>query len=95
MGVGGKKKDGRRVLSVCQGDACVDKKAKKLRKRLEEAVARQGLEDVIEVRKCACVNRCGKAPVVAVKPGGALFDKAKPGKAEEVLAWALKEGGRE
>lgn len=93
--MGSKKKDGTIVLSVCQGDKCVDKKAKKLRKRLEEMVAEEGLGDVVEVRKCGCLDRCGKAPVVALKPGGALFDKAKPGKAEEVLAWALKEGARQ
>jgi bidirectional [NiFe] hydrogenase diaphorase subunit len=79
---------------VCTGDACLEKHAKKLRKRLKQAVADQGLEDDVKVKKCGCLKRCGKAPVIAVKPGGALRDSVKPKEAEDVLKWALKEAGR-
>ena len=71
---------------VCQGKDCKKAGAGKLRKALEKTAEEAGAN--VMVIKSRCMGRCGRAPVVAVWPGGIAFLEAEPGDAAEILVAA-------
>lgn len=78
--------DNQVIIGVCSGGACLNKKAKKLRKRLRELIETEGLSNAYRVKKCGCLGCCSDGPVVRVKPGKQRFTGAKPKQAAEILA---------
>ena len=79
------KKETRTVITVCTGDKCKDRKAGKVRKRLNTLVEERGLSDTVKVKKCACLGKCKQGPVLTVKPGKKTFEQVKPNHADAVL----------
>ncbi len=81
------------TIAVCAGRACAEAKSKKLRSRLKELVAEQGLEESVKVKKTSCQGDCGHGPIVCIEPKGKRLERVKPKGAEKVLAKAVKRKG--
>ena len=75
-----------RVIAVCAGRACTDRKSKKLRKRLKGLIRDQDLQDRLKVKKTECLGKCGDGPVVEVRPGHGEYTRVTPKKAGKLLA---------
>jgi len=81
----GDKKHDTVKIKVCMGSHCKDNKGKKIARRLEEWVSAFGLEDKVRVTRCDCLKRCKEAAVVVVPAKGLVFEKVKPGDAEQII----------
>ena len=79
-------------ISVCNGDKCKNKGAKKVRARLKDLVKERGLEDSVELKKTDCCGKCGDGPVVKIRPGKGYETKVKAKDTEKILEEALKKG---
>ena len=79
------------TVFVCCGASCKEGKAKKVRKRLSEAVAERGLEQSLEIRPTACLKQCKHGPVVMLERGNTRFDKVKPKQVGDVLDRIVKQ----
>lgn len=77
-------------IEVCTGSQCAEHKGRKIAKRLREWVEENGADDRVSVKKCDCLKRCKKAPVVAVPALDLIFDNVKPGDAGKIVKAALE-----
>ena len=83
------------VITVCVGDACADRKSKKVRARLKALVKKRGLEGKVKIKKSGCQGACKKGPIVEVKPGGQRSENVKPKKAKKILKRVLGNAWKE
>ena len=66
-------------VMVCSGTACVSHGIEPVKQALDEALARYGLKDAIEVIPTDCNGLCGRGPVLAVYPEGIRYLQVQPG----------------
>ena len=83
------------VISVCVGDACADRKSKKVRARLKALVKKCDLEGKVKIKKSGCRGACSKGPIVEAKPGRHRFEHVKPKKAKKILKRVLGDAWKE
>jgi len=86
----GDKKSKKIKIEVCTGSHCAENKSRKIVKRLREWIEENDAGDRVSVKKCDCLKRCKKAPVVAVPALDLVFDHVKPGDAGKIVETALK-----
>lgn len=81
------KKSQKRVwtILVCDGDSCRENKSKKVAKRLKEAVKAHHVDGTVAVRKCDCLKRCKRGPIVRIQPGNIEHECVKPKEAADIL----------
>jgi NADH:ubiquinone oxidoreductase subunit F (NADH-binding)/(2Fe-2S) ferredoxin len=77
---------------VCESSACVSSRSPDIRAALEEAVARLGLAETVEVGVTGCHGFCQKGPIVVVEPEGTFYCQVKPGDANDIAASLLPGG---
>ena len=61
-----------------------------VKKALDQAVTDRKLSDRVEVLSVGCLGLCGRGPLVAVDPGGALFEQVSTTAAPSILLHALE-----
>jgi len=83
-------RDQQTKVFICCGSSCKEGKAKKVRERLEEAIAERGLDEMLEVHPVSCLKQCKHGPVVALEKGGKCFDNVKPKRVDKVLDKIVK-----
>jgi bidirectional [NiFe] hydrogenase diaphorase subunit len=71
-------------VNVCMGTGCLSQHSDQLKAALTKAVEGQGKNALI--RRTGCMGLCAAGPLVLVDPQEVLYQHAKAGNAEEVVA---------
>ena len=86
----GEKKSKKIKIEVCTDSHCAENKGRKIAKRLCEWIKENDAGDRVSVKKCDCLKRCKKAPVVAIPALDLVFENVKPGDAGKIVKAALE-----
>jgi bidirectional [NiFe] hydrogenase diaphorase subunit len=78
-------------LRVCAAAGCLSSGAQEVQKRLEEAVADEGLGEQVQVCGVGCMRLCCEGPLVRSDPDGSLYEVVTPDQAPSIVG-ALKGG---
>ncbi len=65
-------------VKVCTGSHCVERKGKKVAKRLEQEIAEAGLDSKLSIKKCDCLGKCKHGPLIRFPQGRLTFENIKP-----------------
>jgi NADH:ubiquinone oxidoreductase subunit F (NADH-binding)/(2Fe-2S) ferredoxin/Pyruvate/2-oxoacid:ferredoxin oxidoreductase delta subunit len=79
----------RRCVSICSGTGCVANRSQECADALAQEIARQGLEDEVELRRTGCFGFCERGPVVVVEPDDFCYLDVKPADAGEIVSKTL------
>ena len=60
---------------VCAGTACVSNRSLEIKKALEQALRRRGLEDEVQVVPTGCNGFCERGPVAVVQPDDVFYQQ--------------------
>jgi bidirectional [NiFe] hydrogenase diaphorase subunit len=80
-----------RRLRVCTAAGCLSSGAHEVQKRLEEAVAGEGLDEEVQVCAVGCLRLCCEGPLVQADPEGSLYEGVLPDQAASIVS-GLKGG---
>lgn len=72
-------------VNVCIAAGCLSCQSGQVREALEKEVARRGLENWCQVKGVGCLGLCTAGPLIAVEPGGILYQNVAVGDAGEIL----------
>jgi NADH:ubiquinone oxidoreductase subunit F (NADH-binding)/(2Fe-2S) ferredoxin/NAD-dependent dihydropyrimidine dehydrogenase PreA subunit len=77
---------------VCEGTGCVSSKSPEIRKALEDAVRKLGMDDKAEVGFTGCHGFCQQGPIVVVEPEGFFYCRVRPKDAKKLIEAHLAGG---
>jgi NADH-quinone oxidoreductase subunit F len=87
-----RRKDGRRIVSLCAGSGCGAYGTAKVRKALLEELDKQGLQDKVLVKMTGCHGFCEKGPIMVVHPEGFFYPQVKEEKIPEIVEKTIRNG---
>jgi NADH:ubiquinone oxidoreductase subunit F (NADH-binding)/(2Fe-2S) ferredoxin/NAD-dependent dihydropyrimidine dehydrogenase PreA subunit len=64
-------------LMLCTGTGCVAGGSFRIKKALEEEIAKQGLQNEVAIVPTGCNGFCGQGPLLVVEPGGIFYSWLK------------------
>lgn len=77
-------------VHICFGPNCSPRGSQALLPVLEEAVARAGLTDQVEIIATTCRDRCDYGPSINVYPGPTFYNEVTPEAIEEIVDQHLR-----
>lgn len=77
-------------VHICFGPNCSPRGSQALLPVLEEAVARAGLTDQVEIIATTCRDRCDYGPSLNVYPGPIFYNEVTPEAIEEIVDQHLR-----
>ena len=80
----------RRLISLCAGSGCGAYGTAKVHKALMEELARQGMQDKLEVKLTGCHGFCEKGPIMVIHPEGIFYPQVKEDNVPEIVEKTLK-----
>lgn len=72
-------------ITICSGSACHASGSKEVASRIEEEVAKQGLNGTVDVRKTGCHGFCEKGPIIVIHPEKICYFQIKPEDVPEII----------
>jgi NADP-reducing hydrogenase subunit HndC len=81
-------------LLVCGGTGCKASESDILTEKLKKELAKQGLEETVQVIMTGCFGFCEKGPIVKVMPDNTFYTQVKPSDAEEIVEEHVVKGRR-
>jgi len=81
-------------LLVCGGTGCKSSDADILVEKLNRELAKQGLEETVQVIMTGCFGFCEKGPIVKVLPDNTFYTEVKPADAEDIIEEHVVKGRR-
>lgn len=81
-------------LLVCGGTGCKSSESDILTEKLKKELAKQGLEETVQVIMTGCFGFCEKGPIVKVMPDNTFYTQVKPSDAEEIVEEHVVKGRR-
>jgi len=81
-------------LLVCGGTGCKASESDILTEKLKKELAKQGLEETVQVIMTGCFGFCEKGPIVKVMPDNTFYTQVKPSDAEEIIEEHVIKGRR-
>jgi bidirectional [NiFe] hydrogenase diaphorase subunit len=73
------------VLRCCMAAGCMSLNSKGVKEQLDQAVAKGGLKDSVEVRGVGCMKLCCEGPLVQSDPQNNLYVKVTPENASSII----------
>jgi len=70
---------------VCSGAACISNNSQLIRKKLEEVIAKEGLQEEVAIIETGCMGPCELGPVMLVYPDGTFYIRLKEEDVEEIV----------
>jgi len=70
---------------ICSGAACISNNSQLIRKKLEEVLAREGLQEEVAIIETGCMGPCELGPVMLVYPDGTFYIRLKEEDVEEIV----------
>ena len=86
------KKTDRPVISLCNGTACRPYGCLRLADAFKQELAKQGLENKVELRITGCHGLCEKGPIVIIDPGGIFYQQLTVEDVPEILSETVTKG---
>src|SRR5262245_38202531 len=85
--IAGKEEASRKPCRIlcCTGTGCQSSGSLVVKKHLEDAVAKRGLGDRIDVVGVGCLAFCGQGPLLELTPDDLLFQRVAPGQADAIV----------
>ena len=74
-------------LMICTGTGCVSNGAFRIRDTLEDELAKQNLQDEIQVVTTGCNGFCANGPIIVVQPDGIFYQMIT----EDVIPYLVEE----
>ncbi len=74
-----------RWIAVCMGTGCSSSESTRVRESLRQELAKQGLEDEVEVRRTGCFGFCEQGPILVVYPDETFYTQVKPRNAKKII----------
>jgi len=72
-------------MTICGGSGCVTTGGLKFKKALEEELAKNGLQDEVEILVSGCNGFCAQGPIAVVYPDGVFYNQIKPEDAAAIV----------
>ena len=72
-------------VRCCTASGCLAADGLNVKKALQQAVADRGAQERVDVVGVGCLGLCGRGPLVALDPGGDLFERVTPAAAPSLL----------
>jgi NADH-quinone oxidoreductase subunit F len=82
----GKKK----LISLCAGSGCAAYGTAKVHQALKEELARQGIQDEVDVKLTGCHGFCEKGPIMVLHPEGIFYPQIKEENIPEIIEKTIK-----
>lgn len=79
-------------MMICGSTGCSSSGSGKLLDKLDELMARDGLEEKVAVVKTGCFGLCAEGPIVMVQPGNYMYTQVTPEAIEEIWECHIKGG---
>jgi NADH-quinone oxidoreductase subunit F len=79
----------RKLVSLCAGSGCGAYGTAKVAAALEEAIARHGLAEKVQVKLTGCHGFCEKGPIMVIHPEGIFYPQVTPEKVPEIVETTL------
>ena len=80
----------RRVISLCAGSGCGAYGTAKVHQALTEELARQNMQDKVEVKLTGCHGFCEKGPIMVLHPEGIFYPQVKADSIAEIVETTVK-----
>ena len=77
---------------VCGGTGCTSSNSEKIIEKLQEEIARHGLEDEVNVVRTGCFGLCALGPIMIVYPEGSLYSMVQVEDIPEIVEEHLLKG---
>ena len=77
---------------VCGGTGCTSSGSQRIREKLAEELAKQGIENDVNVIKTGCFGLCALGPIMIVYPEGAFYSMVKEEDIPEIVEEHLVNG---
>jgi NADH:ubiquinone oxidoreductase subunit F (NADH-binding)/(2Fe-2S) ferredoxin len=91
-GLQAKRSDSKKVIAVCCGTGCNASGARKVAQAFEDEIAKQDLEQRIDVRSTGCHGFCERGTLVLMHPEETLYTRVKPEDVPEIVEKTVKKG---
>jgi NADH-quinone oxidoreductase subunit F len=80
----------RRIISLCAGSGCGAYGTAKVHQALTEELARQNMQDKVEVKLTGCHGFCEKGPIMVLHPEGIFYPQVKADSIAEIVETTVK-----
>ena len=80
----------RKLISLCAGSGCAAYGTSKVHKALVEELARQDLQDKVEVKLTGCHGFCEKGPIMVIHPEGIFYPQLKEEHIPDIVEKTIK-----
>ena len=87
-----RKESQKRHVMVCADTGCAASHSIGIAEKLEEAIARYGLQDQVIVVKTGCFGLCSQGPIAVVHPERIMYTQLKAEHVEEIVRDHLRDG---
>jgi len=85
--------DGKKnIVSLCAGSGCAAYGTSKVHQALMEELARQDLQDKVEVKLTGCHGFCEKGPIMVLHPEGIFYPQLKEEHIPDIVEKTIKNG---
>ncbi len=82
----------KKLISLCSGSGCGAYGTAKVHEALAQELARQGMQDEVEVRLTGCHGFCEKGPIMVLHPEGIFYAQVKERHIPEIVERTIKGG---
>ncbi|MBI5446377.1 MAG: 4Fe-4S binding protein, partial [Deltaproteobacteria bacterium] len=79
-------------LTLCSGSACHASGSREVAARIQEEIAKQGLEGTVDFRKTGCHGFCERGPILVIHPTEICYFQIQPDDVAEILSETVKGG---
>ncbi len=86
------KSSDKKIVSLCAGSGCGAYGTANVHKALMAELAKQGMEDKVEVRLTGCHGFCEKGPIMVIHPEGIFYPQVKEKHVPDIVEQTLKNG---
>jgi NADH-quinone oxidoreductase subunit F len=80
----------RRVISLCAGSGCGAYGTAKVHQALTEELAKQNMQDKVEVKLTGCHGFCEKGPIMVLHPEGIFYPQVRADSIAEIVEKTVK-----
>ena len=87
-----RRKDKRKVVSLCAGSGCGAYGTAKVHAVLKDALKKQGLEDNVLIKLTGCHGFCEKGPIMVIHPEGVFYPQVKEETIPDIVEKTIKGG---
>ncbi|MCX6013195.1 MAG: NADH-quinone oxidoreductase subunit NuoF [Chloroflexi bacterium] len=90
-GILAKRDSNKPCITLCSGSACLASGSKEVAASIEEEIKKQGLSDLVDIRKTGCHGFCERGPIIVIHPEEICYVQVEPKDVPEIVSLTIKE----